>query len=304
MNLKLLLNKPDNLKDLSGKVVVITGGNKGIGLETAIQLARLNATIVLACRNQISAKDAVERIASETNNRNIHILELDLKSMNSVKEFALRLIEKHPKIDILINNAGIYPKKASDYTADGFEECFQVNYLAHVYLISLLKDNFADRARIVCLSSFMHSYSPNLKSDSLQLNSLAENSTVAKFGARDNYCISKLAFIYLARYLHENREDNNGRKISIIAVNPGLVNTSITESRFQAFLGKYIFSDTEQGAYTPVYAAATEDGEKFSGLYLNNCKVSDSSLQSKNRSTFDNVIRFTLNSLKLDEIRL
>ena len=139
------------------KTVVITGGNTGIGLATAKQIAQRGARVILACRDQNKASAAREQILQAAPTAAVEIYALDLASFDSIRSFAEKVMQDHPAIDVLINNAGAYPVR-QQYTREGFELQFGVNYLGHFLLTHLLLPALAaaGSARIVHLSSIMH----------------------------------------------------------------------------------------------------------------------------------------------------
>jgi NAD(P)-dependent dehydrogenase (short-subunit alcohol dehydrogenase family) len=142
---------------LDGKVVVITGANAGIGYETAIALAKKNAHVTLACRDLTRAQEAANKIKEISKNQNIFIEELDLASLQSIRDFAKNFKEKSNRLDILINNAGVFMSRYSK-TNEGFELHFGVNHLGHFLLTNLLLDLIKNSApsRIINLSSDLH----------------------------------------------------------------------------------------------------------------------------------------------------
>src|ERR1700675_3537357 len=110
----------DDMPDLSGKTIIVTGGNSGIGYEAAKQLARKGARVVLACRDMVKARAAIASIASEHRAAALEPMQLDLASFESVRAFAAAFLAGHKRLDVLCNNAGVM---ALPYrkTADGFE---------------------------------------------------------------------------------------------------------------------------------------------------------------------------------------
>ena len=139
------------------KRIVITGGNTGIGLATAADLCARGHAVIIACRDQSKARQAVERIRAKQPDADIETRTLDLASFESIRSFATQLLNDQPTIDVLINNAGAYPTK-QQFTQEGFELQFGVNYLGHVLLTHLLLPGLQSSgdARIVHLSSIMH----------------------------------------------------------------------------------------------------------------------------------------------------
>lgn len=144
-------------------LVLITGGNAGIGLATAQQLAQRGARLVLACRNAARAEAARGRIQAAAPGAQVEVLPLDLASLESVRRLAATVAERHPQVDVLINNAGAVPLKPMT-TAEGFEWQFGANYLGHVLLTHLLLPSLqaaagqTGEARIVHVSSIAHNF--------------------------------------------------------------------------------------------------------------------------------------------------
>ena len=116
-------------KKLDGKNIIITGANTGIGYEVALDLAKRNAHVILACRDPKRGQDAVDKIKTESKNENVELELLDLASLKSIKEFSERILKKLNRLDILINNAGISGLENRTLTEDGFEIMFGVNHL-------------------------------------------------------------------------------------------------------------------------------------------------------------------------------
>ena len=139
---------------LNGKTVIITGANTGIGLETAVDMAGRGARVILACRSKEKGEAAVAEVKRRSNSEDAIFVSLDLASRHSVREFAAKVLDKEPSIDILINNAGVMSPPYTK-TADGFELQFGVNHLAHFLLTNLLLERLkaAPSARIVNVSS-------------------------------------------------------------------------------------------------------------------------------------------------------
>ncbi|KAK8786950.1 hypothetical protein V5799_023283, partial [Amblyomma americanum] len=144
---------------MSGKTVVITGANSGIGKETAKALCRRNARVILACRNLDKARVAAEEIAQQTGVRPV-FMQLDLCSLKSVREFAQEVLEREERLDVLINNAGCLAPPKRTETEDGFEVTFQSNHLGHFLLTNLLLGLLKRSApsRIVNVGSDAHRF--------------------------------------------------------------------------------------------------------------------------------------------------
>ena len=146
-----------DVPDQQGRTVVITGGNTGLGFETAQVFARRGATVVLACRNPERAADARARLITATPTARVSTLELDLASLASIREAAGQLRADHPRIDLLVNNAGgVRPRHG--VSEDGFELTLATNHLGPFAFTGLLLDRLLTTAgsRIVTVSSIGH----------------------------------------------------------------------------------------------------------------------------------------------------
>ena len=147
-----------DIPDQGGRLVVVTGANSGIGLYTALELARHGARVVMACRDEGRGGAAVERIREQAPHAQVELSLLDLADLASVRAFAERLLGEGGPLDILVNNAGVMGVPVRRATADGFELQFGTNHLGHFALTGLLLPAFVDRqgARVVTVSSLNH----------------------------------------------------------------------------------------------------------------------------------------------------
>ena len=127
----------DNIPDLSGKTMLVTGANSGIGFETSLALAKKGAHVIMACRDHRKAEDAKERVIRMVPEARIKLLTLDLADLDLVRKCAETVLQTHDKLDVLINNAGVM---ATPYakTKQGFEMQIGINYLGHYALTGLL----------------------------------------------------------------------------------------------------------------------------------------------------------------------
>jgi NAD(P)-dependent dehydrogenase (short-subunit alcohol dehydrogenase family) len=158
------------IPDLQGKVVIVTGGNGGIGKETVRQLAQHGARVYMASRTESKAKAAIEELNTERP-LDIHFLQIDLMDLSSAKTCAAQFLSKESRLDILVANAGVMavPYKLTD---EGIEQSFQVNHLTHFALFQLLAPTMAKTgiesghpARLINLSSFAVSANGKLTSE-------------------------------------------------------------------------------------------------------------------------------------------
>ena len=155
---------------LDGKTVIITGGNTGIGLETAVDLAKRNARVILACRSVERGETAAVEVRKRSGNDNAVFFQLDLASLDSVRKFAANILEEEPRIDILINNAGVINSTYRE-SENGYESTFAVNHLGHFLLTNLLLDRLkvAPSARIVNVGALLYKLHKEYKFDEIKL---------------------------------------------------------------------------------------------------------------------------------------
>jgi len=267
--------KCKNKEKLNGKLALVTGANSGIGFEIAKELAARNAQVILACRTLDNANAAIERIKRDSlNNPTLVPMTLDLGSLHSVKEFANLVMKNYPKIDILINNAGVaYPKKHRLQTENGFEIHFGVNHLGHFYLTNLLQDLLEKaNARVVVVASSLH------VKGKINLKAIKN----FEFDEGENlYANSKLANIYFAQEFARRTKEKG---IKVYAICPGWVYTGLFRHSFKwyyfIFLSPIAFwfmRNSKQGAQTAIYCATEPSLEKETGLLYRDCTNYNSS---------------------------
>ncbi|XP_070616532.1 WW domain-containing oxidoreductase isoform X5 [Erythrolamprus reginae] len=189
-------------RDLSDKVIIITGANAGIGLETAKSFALHGAHVILACRNTSRADEAVRQILKEWHKAKVEAISLDLASLKSVWEFAETFKSKNLPLHVLVCNAGVFGLPWQ-LTEDGLERTFQVNYLGHFYLIQLLRDVLCHSApaRIVMVSSESHRFM-DIKESSGKLDFNLLSPLKKDYWAMLAYNRSKLCTILLSNELN------------------------------------------------------------------------------------------------------
>lgn len=245
----------DNIPDQSGKMVIVTGANAGIGYETALALYEAGAHVVLACRNLTKANEAITKIKQKSGSGFLEAALLDLGDLNSVKQFAEIFIKQHPKLDVLINNAGIMIPPAAK-TAQGFEAQFGVNFLGHFaltgYLYPLL--NSTPGSRIITLSSMAYLYG---KIDFDNLRSEKDYEPMRE------YQQSKLADLILSIEL-QRRITATGHRVLSIAAQPGANKTELSRHMSaQAYndaverIGELM--EPWQGALPSLYASVSNE---------------------------------------------
>ncbi len=251
----------DDLPDLSGKTIVVTGGNSGIGYEAALQFARKRASVVLACRSMEKAQAAAAHITSAQATAAVEVMELDLSSLASVRAFADLFHGRHRALHVLCNNAGVM---ALPYrrTADGFEMQFGTNHLGHFALTGLLLDLLmaTEGARVVTVSSGAH------RMGRIRFDDLQWERGYRKWFA---YGQSKLANLLFTFEL-QRRIEKAGAKLMSVACHPGYAATNLQAAgpRMQGSsimesmtaLGNSLFAQSAaMGALPTLYAAAAPD---------------------------------------------
>jgi retinol dehydrogenase-12 len=261
------------MTDLPGKVVVITGGNSGIGKETAVELARMGAHVLIAARNPSRAAAAVKEVQERTSAGNrVETMPLDLASFASVRAFADAFTNAHDRLEVLVNNAGGVLSKRS-VTGDGHESQFQVNHLSHFLLTNLLRDTLVRSApaRVVNIASVAHkSARKALDFDDLDYER-------RRYRGFRVYGETKLMNILFTRELAKRWD---GTDVTANAVHPGFVASNFAKEGDLGWWGNIGMPLTrpfsislQQGAVTPVYVASSPDVEGITGQYFVKCKV-------------------------------
>jgi NAD(P)-dependent dehydrogenase (short-subunit alcohol dehydrogenase family) len=216
-----------DIPDLSGRTAVVTGANAGLGLQTARVLAAHGAHVVLACRNLDKAGRAASQIAAASPGASTSIVRLDLASQSSVRSAAEEIRARFPRLDLLINNAGVMAVPY-ERTEDGFELTLATNHLGPFALTGLLLDRLAAGARIVTMSSISH-LEGVMDFEDLQ--------SERHYDREEAYEQSKLANL-LFTYELDRRLRAAGTGVIALACHPGVVYTDLfaTVSRLQQFL--------------------------------------------------------------------
>ena len=210
-----------DVPDQTGRLAVVTGSNTGLGFDTARVLAGRGAQVVLACRDTAKADAAAARIRDLTPGADVAVQKLDLGSLASVRDAAAEIAAAHPRIDLLINNAGVmYPPKST--TADGFELQFGTNHLGHFALTGLLLPNLlnVDGSRVVVVASIAHNIRARISFDDLQWERRRYD-RVAAYGQ------SKLANLMFAFDLQRRLAAAKAKTIAV-AAHPGVAATELS----------------------------------------------------------------------------
>ena len=261
--------------DLSGKTVIVTGANTGIGYQTARALASIGGVVTLACRNTDAAEQACQKIRQQHPEAKVTAMHLDLSDLNSVSEFA----KEYPQdtLSLLINNAGSSAPRLMT-TAQGFERTVGVCHIGHFLLTELLMPKLlaAQPARVVMVSSESHRYPAKL--DFKNLGKAQE-----PFKSMRAYGQAKLCNVLMADEL-QRRYGSQG--LTACSVHPGALVT--TDFGRESMLFRMVFwlaspftKNPNQGAATTVYCALHEPASEIAGGYFSHCQKARQTAEAK-----------------------
>lgn len=259
-------------RDLNNKICLITGANTGIGFETARSFAKHGCTVILACRNMKSTKEAIENIIEEKPEAKdkLFSIHLDLTSLASVRKACHEVKTSFSRLDILILNAGVYGLPYS-LTDDGFETVFQVNHLAQFYLTLLLRTMLVSGSRVVIVSSESHRFS-NLTADTISPTRLSCDNP-SKYWSMATYNDSKLCNVLFAREVAFRLQRAS---VAAFSLHPGnMVSSSLARHwwiyRLAFFIVRPFTKSLQQAAATTAYCATAPELRDVTGIYCNNC---------------------------------
>jgi len=251
--------------EIRDKIVLITGSTDGIGKQTAIDLAEMGARVIIHGRNEDKAKETAQDVIRITGNNNLDFIAADLSSLNQIREMADDLYQRFSKIDVLINNAGVF-QTTRDLSEDGFEMTFAINHLSYFLLTNLMLDliKISEYKRIVNVASQAHGH--DLDFDNLQGEKYYEG--------YDAYARSKLCNIMFTYALSKKLQ---GTGVTANVLHPGVISTKLLHEGFG--MGG---APIESGSKTSVYLASSEEVKNVSGKYFVNRRESSSSQISYN----------------------
>jgi NAD(P)-dependent dehydrogenase (short-subunit alcohol dehydrogenase family) len=255
--------------DLHGTTILITGGNAGIGKETAVALARAGASVTITARDAAKGQTALDEIRQRSGSTDVEVMDLDLASFASVRGFASRYADAHASLDVLVNNAGLMLTSYRQ-TVDGNETTFQVNHLGPFLLTNLLRDPLvaAGNARVVNVSSDAHKQGGK----TLDFDALQSPGGVNARNSMSVYGRTKLENILFTREL-ARRWAADG--VTTNAVHPGFVRSGFGRDGDGGKLGDLLMPviglfalSAEQGAYTSVYVASSPEVAGVTGEFF------------------------------------
>jgi light-dependent protochlorophyllide reductase len=302
-------------KDLKGKTYIVTGANSGSGFATTEQLAKQGAHVVMACRRMDAAKEAAAKIENVPGS--VEVMELNLGSLASVRNFAMAFSAKHQRLDGLVNNAGVM-NSPNGKTEDGFETQFGVNHLGHFLLTELLLEPLKRSApsRVVLVSSVAHAgmsgQPADIDFDDLFFDKRKYNGTLA-------YNQSKLAMVVYARHLAKRLE---GTGVRVFATHPGWIRSNLVKNTMPAWVQNVVmrpFSGLlgmiswEEGAQTQLHCLLDDEVVNHSGefysqnsvLYANKeNKAGGWPMRSPNPKVYDDALGERLYDVSLELVGL
>ncbi|XP_017766379.1 PREDICTED: retinol dehydrogenase 12-like [Eufriesea mexicana] len=281
-----------------GRIAIVTGGSRGIGVEVVKMLLELNMEVIIACRTPSAGEKAILQIReSGINSGQAKVYKLDNASLESVKQFATEIKKDYKQIHVLINNAGVMFGPYQE-TVDGFEQQWAVNYLSHFLLTSLLLPLLKagglpeQSSRIINITSCVQLLGK------INFNDINEKN---KFLTKRAYAQSKLAQEIFTKRLQDLLKKKQ-YYIQVYSVHPGVV---FTELFIHSYIWKYkllfqhLFKTPKQGAISIVYTAVNKAIENCGGLYINNCRPGQVNPDALNSS-----IQKTLFDISLQQVQL
>lgn len=249
----------ENISDIEGKIVLITGANSGLGFEASLALAKKRATVVMACRNAAKGEEALQQIKRDVPDAQLVVESLDLASLQSIQTFATKFTSHYGRLDVLLNNAGVMAPPYGT-TEDGFELQIGTNHFGHFALTGLLLERLlhTTAARVVTTTSFAH-YMGRINFDDLNWT--------RKYSKWPAYGQSKLANL-LFTYQLDRRCRTAGTDTIAVAAHPGYSATHLQRhSGVFSFLNTFLAQPPQMGVLPLLYAATAEEvqGGEFFG---------------------------------------
>jgi len=268
---------PQSPEAMKGKVCLVTGATSGIGKATATALAAQGATVVIGCRNREKGEAVKQEIARATGNTSLDLMVADLASIESTKQGAADFLARYPKLDVLVNQAGLYLNQRT-LTPEGLETVFVVNHLSYFLLSNLLLPTLkaAAPSRIVNGSGGVEA------AGKIDFDDLQGEKKFSSFKALAQSKLGNFLFTYeMARRLE-------GTGVTANIMQPGGVKTELGKGQggffgFMLRLARPLFSTPEQGADTLVWLASAPELAAVSGKYFVKRKEAKSSARSHDK---------------------
>eukprot|EP00057_Strongylocentrotus_purpuratus_P008036 XP_011662510.1 PREDICTED: retinol dehydrogenase 12 [Strongylocentrotus purpuratus] len=299
--------------NLADKTIVVTGANTGIGYETAKALAQAGAKVIVACRSESKATEAIEQMKKEhaeekadpkkqrvqikVDDINVEFMALDLGSLQSTMTFIEAYKSKGLPLHVLVCNAGIM-WGPEELTSDGYEPHFQINYLSHflliLHLLPVLKSS-GPGARVVSVSSLMYRFASWNAND---LQCLKNNDRGKRYS--NSKCYQVMHMFSLAQRLE-------GSGVNIFSLHPGVVKTELAtregqqvpgSSKFFLSVGSKMLRTPFDGALTSLHAAANPAYDEKTALYFDSSKPQSVNSMARNKEKQEILWKYSLECLK------
>jgi NAD(P)-dependent dehydrogenase (short-subunit alcohol dehydrogenase family) len=256
----------EQVENLSGKNVIVTGANTGLGYETALAIASKGANVIMACRSQERAEKAKQSIIEKHPKATIDIILLDLGNLSKIESFVKEYKSKYKTLDVLINNAGVMTTPYMK-TDDGFEFQNGVNHLGHFALTAQLFDLLkkTKNSRLVVVSSIAHKNAVIDLED--YMFEQEENYTPMK-----SYRQSKLSNLLFMKELNRRIKDKN-YSVKVLAAHPGVSRTELTRYVLSGFLAillyplVFLFTQSAKRGALPQLRAALDKNAQTGEYY-------------------------------------
>ncbi|KAF7346451.1 NAD P-binding protein [Mycena sanguinolenta] len=257
----------NDIPDLTGQVIIVTGGNSGVGKETVKALLQHNAKVYIAARSEQKVKDAIQDLSSQTG-KQAELLLVDLADLHSIKRAAEAFTQKETQLHVLFNNGGVMVPPINQLTAQGFDLQFGTNVLGHFYLTKLLLPTLlataapGKPARVINTSSLSHA-----GVSGVDFNTLKDCPARTEAGSGYLYGQSKLGNVLFSNELSRRYADQG---IVSVSLNPGELKTELwrhVPSVVRAVKNATLYP-ASQGALTQLWAGTTDEGKTLGGKYL------------------------------------
>ncbi len=279
--------------DMTGKVCLITGANSGIGKATALGLAKLDATVVIVSRDKDKGEAALLEMRTRSGNKNVDAMVADLSSQDSVRELAHDFKARYKKLNVLINNAGVFlPKRVP--TVDGLEATFATNHLGHFLLTNLLLDVLKASApsRIINLTSSAHR-GTEMDFDDLQGEK--------KYSGYHAYSQSKLANVLFTYQLAKLLE---GTGVTVNCLHPGVVRTGFGKDQrglwsILVTVSSPFMMSPERAARAAIYLATSPELEAVTGKHFSKGRDQRSSEESYDMASAERLWKISAELTKI-----
>ncbi|PVF97112.1 NAD(P)-binding protein [Serendipita vermifera] len=261
----------DDMVDMTGKTVIVTGGTAGIGYHCSKMFLIKNAKLYIGARDSQKTKDALARLKEETGKEAI-LLPLDLGDLHGVRKSAESFLSKENKLDILVNNAGMMASRIDELTKDGYDAQFGVNVLAPFHFTVLLLPSLlaSPEPRVINVTSDGHTNTPRGGIDWKRLKGPKKGSWIPLLSSVEPilfYGQSKLGNILFTNELARRYADKN---LVSISVHPGWIKSTLFRGQISVLQGisNMFGHPVEYGAVTQLFAANAPEAKKLSGKYL------------------------------------